>query len=136
LAAVISFQKEREREQMARLMRWATDAGGWWQLDMESPVTMEGRAIPVPLGPPSLLGLSRGPRITRTKQLDFIHRFMSSPLVPSFCAANGSFFMHHAHLMHLTEKLYANLIVLLILLFFLLENFKIEPTLQVRSKDY
>ncbi|KAF3332909.1 protein TRIGALACTOSYLDIACYLGLYCEROL 4 [Carex littledalei] len=95
---------------MARLMRWATDAGGRWQLDMESPVTMEGTARPVPLDPPSLLGLSRGPRITRTKQLDFMHRFMSAPLVPSFCAADGGFFMHHAHLKHLTDKLSATIL--------------------------
>jgi hypothetical protein len=64
---------------------------------------MEGAARPVP-GDPLPLGLSRGPRVTRPKQLDFFHRFMASPLVPTFSAADGGLSVHHAHLFHLTEN--------------------------------
>ncbi|THU69047.1 hypothetical protein C4D60_Mb08t10250 [Musa balbisiana] len=91
---------------MGRL-RWAEEGGGRWELDMEAPVTMEGTARAVP-GDPLPLGLSRGRRITRPKQLDFMHRFMSSPLVPSFAGdpANGGqgLLLHHAHTLHLTEN--------------------------------
>lgn len=70
-------------------------------------MTMEGTARAVP-GDPLPLGLSRGPRITRPKQLDFMHRFMSSPLVPSFAgdASNGGegLLLHHAHTLHLTDN--------------------------------
>ncbi|CAL9037985.1 protein TRIGALACTOSYLDIACYLGLYCEROL 4, chloroplastic-like isoform X1 [Musa acuminata AAA Group] len=91
---------------MGRL-RWAEEGCGRWELDMEAPVTMEGTARAVP-GDPLPLGLSRGRRITRPKQLDFMHRFMSSPLVPSFAGdpANGGqgLLLHHAHTLHLTEN--------------------------------
>ncbi|URE36497.1 hypothetical protein MUK42_17868 [Musa troglodytarum] len=91
---------------MGRL-RWAEEGGGRWKLDMEAPVTMEGTARAVP-GDPLPLSLSRGRRITRPKQLDFMHRFMSSPLVPSFAGdpANGGqgLLVHHAHTLHLTEN--------------------------------
>ncbi|XP_065021675.1 protein TRIGALACTOSYLDIACYLGLYCEROL 4, chloroplastic isoform X2 [Musa acuminata AAA Group] len=91
---------------MGRL-RWAEEGCGRWELDMEAPVTMEGTARAVP-GDPLPLGLSRGRRITRPKQLDFMHRFMSSPLVPSFAGdpANGGqgLLLHHAHTVHLTEN--------------------------------
>ncbi|XP_072976415.1 protein TRIGALACTOSYLDIACYLGLYCEROL 4, chloroplastic [Typha angustifolia] len=89
---------------MGRL-RWAAE--GRWELDMEAPVTMEGTARPVP-GHPLPLGLSRGPRISRPKQLDFMHRFMASPLVPSFAGdpSNGGcgLLLHHAHTFHLAEN--------------------------------
>ncbi|RWV91460.1 hypothetical protein GW17_00046254 [Ensete ventricosum] len=91
---------------MGRL-RWAEEGGGRWELDMEAPVTMEGtaRAVPGDLLP---LGLSRSRRITRPKQLDFMHRFMASPLVPSFAGdpANGGqgLLLHHAHTFDLTEN--------------------------------
>ncbi|WOL00257.1 protein TRIGALACTOSYLDIACYLGLYCEROL 4, chloroplastic [Canna indica] len=88
-------------------MRWAEDGGGRWELDMESPVTMEGTARAVP-GDPLPLGLFRGQRLTRPKQLDFMHRFMSSPLVPSFSSdpSNGGqgLLLHHAHTLHLAEN--------------------------------
>ncbi|XP_042394608.1 protein TRIGALACTOSYLDIACYLGLYCEROL 4, chloroplastic-like [Zingiber officinale] len=92
---------------MMRRMRWAEDGGGTWELDMEAPVTMEGAARAVP-GDPLPLGLSRGRRITRPKQLDFMHRFMSSPLVPSFSGypTNGGqgLLFYHAYTSHLAEN--------------------------------
>ncbi|KAM0872410.1 hypothetical protein ACQ4PT_038749 [Festuca glaucescens] len=88
---------------MLRQMRWMTDREGRWELDLESPATMEGTARPVP-GDPLPLGLSRGPRVTRTKQLDFFHRFMASPLVPTFSASRAGLSLHHAHLFHLAQN--------------------------------
>ncbi|KAF8387625.1 hypothetical protein HHK36_026278 [Tetracentron sinense] len=63
-------------------LRWAMD-GGFWDLDMSTPVTIDGLARPVP-GYPLPLGLSRGTKLSRPKQIDFMHRFMSMPLVPAF----------------------------------------------------
>ena len=88
---------------MLRQMRWITDREGRWELDLESPATMEGTARPVP-GDPLPLGLSRGPRVTRTKQLDFFHRFMASPLVPTYSASRDGLALHHAHLFHLAQN--------------------------------
>ncbi|GJN06147.1 hypothetical protein PR202_ga23847 [Eleusine coracana subsp. coracana] len=88
---------------MLRRMRWMSDGDGRWELDAETPVTMEGTARPVP-GDPLPLGLSRGPRVTRPKQLDFFHRFMASPLVPSFSASGEGLSVHHAHLLHLAHN--------------------------------
>ncbi|KAG8052529.1 hypothetical protein GUJ93_ZPchr0001g30619 [Zizania palustris] len=88
---------------MLRRMRWMADGDGRWELDVETPATMEGTARPVP-GDPLPLGLSRGPRVTRTKQLDFLHRFMASPLVPSFSASCTGLSVHHAHLVHLANN--------------------------------
>uniref|UniRef100_A0A0D3ELT4 Protein TRIGALACTOSYLDIACYLGLYCEROL 4, chloroplastic n=1 Tax=Oryza barthii TaxID=65489 RepID=A0A0D3ELT4_9ORYZ len=88
---------------MLRRMRWMADGDGRWELDVETPATMEGAARPVP-GDPLPLGLSRGSRVTRTKQLDFLHRFMASPLVPSFSASGAGLSVHHAHLVHLAHN--------------------------------
>uniref|UniRef100_A0A0E0C004 Protein TRIGALACTOSYLDIACYLGLYCEROL 4, chloroplastic n=1 Tax=Oryza meridionalis TaxID=40149 RepID=A0A0E0C004_9ORYZ len=88
---------------MLRRMRWMADGDGRWELDVETPAAMEGAARPVP-GDPLPLGLSRGPRVTRTKQLDFLHRFMASPLVPSFSASGAGLSVHHAHLVHLAHN--------------------------------
>ncbi|XP_039129654.1 protein TRIGALACTOSYLDIACYLGLYCEROL 4, chloroplastic-like [Dioscorea cayenensis subsp. rotundata] len=89
-----------------RRMRWAVDGGGL-ELDAETPVTMEGTARAVP-GDPLPLGISRGVRITRPKQFDFMHRFMSLPLVPSYSGDvdNGGqgFLFHHNHNLHLREN--------------------------------
>ncbi|KAF8762200.1 hypothetical protein HU200_009750 [Digitaria exilis] len=71
---------------LLRRMRWMSEGDGRWELDAETPATMEGTARPVP-GDPLPLGLSRGPRVTRPKQLDFFHRFMASPFVPTFSAS-------------------------------------------------
>ncbi|KAF8672572.1 hypothetical protein HU200_049258 [Digitaria exilis] len=88
---------------LLRRMRWMSEGDGRWELDAETPATMEGTARPVP-GDPLPLGLSRGPRVTRPKQLDFFHRFMASPLVPTFSAARDGVSVHHAHLLHLTDN--------------------------------
>lgn len=73
------FFKERER---MRKLRWAMD-GGFWDLDMATPRTIDGSARLVP-GNPLPLGLSRGTKLSRPKQLDFMHRFMSMPFVPCY----------------------------------------------------
>ncbi|KAJ1264520.1 hypothetical protein BS78_08G007500 [Paspalum vaginatum] len=88
---------------LLRRMRWMSEGDGRWELDAETPVTMEGTARPVP-GDPLPLGLSRGYRVTRPKQLDFFHRFMASPLVPTFSAARDGLCVNHAHLLHLMDN--------------------------------
>ncbi|XP_077240520.1 pigment defective 320 [Tasmannia lanceolata] len=70
-----------------RKLRWAMD-GGFWDLDMATPSTIDGVARPIPENPIPL-GLSRGLRLSRPKQLDFMHRFMHMPLVPSFRGVEG-----------------------------------------------
>ncbi|TQD72846.1 hypothetical protein C1H46_041612 [Malus baccata] len=68
-------------------LRWATD-GSFWDLDMSTPRTLDGLVRPVP-GDPLPLGLTRGAKLSRPKQIDFMQRFMPSPLVPSYAPANG-----------------------------------------------
>ncbi|KAG9132134.1 hypothetical protein Leryth_026532 [Lithospermum erythrorhizon] len=63
-------------------LRWAMD-GGVWDLDISTPTTLDGAARPVPLEPLPL-GISRGVKLSRPKQMDFFQRFMSMPFVPSF----------------------------------------------------
>lgn len=63
--------------------------GGFWDLDVSTPSTLNGLARPVPLDPLLPLGLSRGVRLSRPKQIDFIHRFMFTPLLPSFSPSHG-----------------------------------------------
>jgi hypothetical protein len=94
---------EAETAAMLRPMRWMSDGDRRWNLDAETLVTMEGTARPVP-GDPLPFGLSRGPRVTRPKQLDFFHRFMASLLVPSFSASGEGLFVHHTHLLHLAHN--------------------------------
>ncbi|CAA7017119.1 unnamed protein product [Microthlaspi erraticum] len=57
--------------------------GDIWELDMSTPVTLEATARAVS-DDPLPLGLSRGTRLSRPKQVEFFHRFMATPLVPSF----------------------------------------------------
>ncbi|VFQ60963.1 unnamed protein product [Cuscuta campestris] len=71
-----------------RKLRWATDAGGFWDLDLSTPVTLDGQARPVP-GDPLPLGLSRGRRLSRSRQVDFFQRFMAMPFIPSMAACSG-----------------------------------------------
>ncbi|KAL9670213.1 hypothetical protein QQ045_007764 [Rhodiola kirilowii] len=70
-----------------RKLRWAMD-GGFWDLDMSTPVVIDGLARPVP-GDPLPLSLSRGARLSRPKQIDFMQRFMIAPFVPCFSGVNG-----------------------------------------------
>ncbi|KAL6008846.1 hypothetical protein ACLOJK_022072 [Asimina triloba] len=72
---------------MIRKLRWATDCG-FWDLDMSTPVTIDGTARAVP-GDVIPLGLSRGTKLSMPKQLDFMHRFMATPLVPSYSGNDG-----------------------------------------------
>ncbi|XP_008360217.3 protein TRIGALACTOSYLDIACYLGLYCEROL 4, chloroplastic-like isoform X1 [Malus domestica] len=68
-------------------LRWAMD-GSFWDLDVSTPRTLDGLVRPVP-GDPLPLGLTRGPRLSRPKQIDFMQRFMASIFVPSYTAADG-----------------------------------------------
>ncbi|KAL6188369.1 hypothetical protein ACLB2K_039762 [Fragaria x ananassa] len=68
-------------------LRWAMD-GAFWDLDISTPRTLDGLSRPVP-GDPLPLGLSRGARLSRPKQIDFMQRFMAAPFVPSYAAAHG-----------------------------------------------
>lgn len=77
-------------------LRWAMD-GGFWDLDVSTPMTMEGTAGAVGgAGEVVPLGVSRGVKLSRPKQLDFMHRFMSMPLVPSYSAAAHGFSLQRA----------------------------------------
>ncbi|KAK4478370.1 hypothetical protein RD792_017660 [Penstemon davidsonii] len=70
-------------------LRWAMD-GGFWEVDVSTPVTVDGVARPVTDDGKILpLGLSRGPRLARPKQIDFFQRFMAMPFVPSFSDGTG-----------------------------------------------
>ncbi|KAL5546629.1 hypothetical protein UlMin_006316 [Ulmus minor] len=71
-------------------LRWVMDGGGFWEVDMSTPATVDGLARPVP-GDTFPLGLSRGARLSRPKQIDFMQRFMSTPFLPSYSSnpSNG-----------------------------------------------
>lgn len=71
-------------EEMAEVkkLRWVMD-GSFWDLDASTPRTVDGSARPVP-GDPVPLGVSRGARLSRPKQIDFLQRFMAAPFVPSY----------------------------------------------------
>ncbi|KAE8689527.1 Protein TRIGALACTOSYLDIACYLGLYCEROL 4 [Hibiscus syriacus] len=63
-------------------LRWASD-GDFWELDASTPRTLEGAARAVP-GNALPLGLSRGTRLSRPNQIDFMQRFMAAPFLPSY----------------------------------------------------
>ncbi|CAJ1975932.1 unnamed protein product [Sphenostylis stenocarpa] len=71
-----------------RKLRWVMDGGGFWDLDISTPQTLDGLACPVP-GDPLPLALSRGTRLSRPIQLQFMHRFMHAPLIPSYAEPHG-----------------------------------------------
>ncbi|PSR85244.1 Protein TRIGALACTOSYLDIACYLGLYCEROL like [Actinidia chinensis var. chinensis] len=64
-------------------LRWVSDSGHW-ELDVSTPMTLDGVARAAPgLGLP--LGMtSRGARLSRPKQIDFVQRFMFMPFLPSY----------------------------------------------------
>ncbi|KAL2922317.1 Protein TRIGALACTOSYLDIACYLGLYCEROL 4 chloroplastic [Bienertia sinuspersici] len=70
-------------------LRWIMDGGGFWEVDLSTPITMDGVARPLPINGPLPLGLSRGTKLSRPKQIDFFQRFMAAPFVPSFSRDNG-----------------------------------------------
>lgn len=59
------------------------DSDGFWEVDASTPRTLDGLARAVP-GDPLPLGLSRGARLSRPRQLDFMQRFMAAPFVPLY----------------------------------------------------
>ncbi|KFK38082.1 hypothetical protein AALP_AA3G067200 [Arabis alpina] len=63
-------------------LRWVGE-GDIWELDMSTPLTLEATARAVS-DDPLPLGLSRGTLLSRPKQAEFFHRFMATPLIPSF----------------------------------------------------
>ncbi|XVF28107.1 hypothetical protein REPUB_Repub15cG0000500 [Reevesia pubescens] len=63
-------------------LRWAMD-GDFWELDASTPRTLEGAARAVP-GKALPLGATRGTRLSRPKQIDFMQRFMAAPFLPSY----------------------------------------------------
>ncbi|TYI24187.1 hypothetical protein ES332_A06G216300v1 [Gossypium tomentosum] len=63
-------------------LRWAID-GELWELDASTPRTLEGAARAVP-GKALPLGLSRGTKLFRPNQIDFMQRFMAAPFLPSY----------------------------------------------------
>ncbi|KAL1211911.1 Protein TRIGALACTOSYLDIACYLGLYCEROL 4 [Cardamine amara subsp. amara] len=63
-------------------LRWVEE-GDIWDLDISTPVTLEATARAVS-DDPLPLGLCRGTRLSRPKQVEFFHHFMTTPLVPSF----------------------------------------------------
>ncbi|XP_022158716.1 protein TRIGALACTOSYLDIACYLGLYCEROL 4, chloroplastic [Momordica charantia] len=71
-------------------LRWTMDGQGFWELDVSTPTTLDGAASPVPAHLHLLpLGLSRGARLSRAKQIDFMQRFMAAPFVPSYAPSHG-----------------------------------------------
>ncbi|CAH8353320.1 unnamed protein product [Eruca vesicaria subsp. sativa] len=62
--------------------------GDIWELDMSTPLTLEATARAIS-NDPLPLGLTRGTRLSRPKQAEFFHRFMATPLIPSFSPLHG-----------------------------------------------
>lgn len=59
--------------------------GDFWELDASTPRTLDGAARAVPGRKGALpLGLSRGTKLSRPKQIDFMQRFMAAPFLPSY----------------------------------------------------
>ena len=79
--------ENRELGRMGKL-RWVMDGGGFWEVDASTPRTLDGLAWAVP-GDPLPLGLSRGARLSRAKQIDFMQRFMAAPFVPLYAGGIG-----------------------------------------------
>ncbi|XP_004487956.1 protein TRIGALACTOSYLDIACYLGLYCEROL 4, chloroplastic-like [Cicer arietinum] len=71
-----------------RKLRWVMDGGGFYDLDISTPKTLDALVSPVP-GYPLPLGLSRGTRLSRPRQLQFMQLFMYAPLLPSFSQPQG-----------------------------------------------
>lgn len=70
-------------------LRWVTD-GDSWDLDVSTATTLDGIAVPLSAAGDTVpLGLSRGARLSRPKQIDFMQRFMSAPFVPCFLGGGG-----------------------------------------------
>ena len=92
-----------------RKLRWVMDGGGFWDLDISTPQTLDGLACAVP-GDPLPLGLSRGTRLSRPRQLEFMHRFMNAPLIPSYAKPHG-LSLHRLISLPFSDNWYANSIL-------------------------
>ncbi|KAL5782804.1 hypothetical protein ACOSP7_007833 [Xanthoceras sorbifolium] len=88
-------------------LRWAME-GDFWELDVSTPRTLEGTALAVPANPLPL-GLSRGTRLSRPKQIDFFQRFMYAPFVPSF-SAPANFTLQRVLTIPFSENWFATLL--------------------------
>lgn len=77
-----------DSEKTMKKLRWVMDREGFWDVDASTPRTVDGLARPVP-GDTLPLGLSRGPRLSRPKQIDFFQCFMAAPFVPSYAGDHG-----------------------------------------------
>lgn len=75
---------------MMKKLRWTMEGQSFWDLDVSTPRTLDGSASPVPTDLQLLpLGLSRGVRLSRAKQIDFMQQFMAAPFVPSYTPSHG-----------------------------------------------
>lgn len=83
--------------------------GSFWDLDVSTPRTLDGLARPVP-GDPIPLGLSRGTRLSRAKQLHFMQRFMTAPFVPSYAAASDGFALQRVLTVPFSENWFCTLL--------------------------
>lgn len=89
-------------------LRWAMD-GDFWDLDVSTPRTLDGLACPVP-DDPIPLGLSRGTRLSRAKQLHFMQRFMAAPFVPSYAAASDGLALQRVLTIPFSENWFCTLL--------------------------
>lgn len=96
-----------QRKAMNKL-RWAMD-GGFWDLDRSTPRTLEGEGRAVP-GEPLPLGVSRGTRLSRPKQIDFFQRFMFAPFIPSYSASSHGLSLQRALALPFTQNWFATLL--------------------------
>ncbi|KAI7732712.1 hypothetical protein M8C21_013429 [Ambrosia artemisiifolia] len=77
-----SVLEEGRKQLRMRKLKWVRDNDGVWDLDVSTPATLNGVARPVPGD--GVLGLSRGIRLSRPKQVDFFQRFMFMPFITSY----------------------------------------------------
>ncbi|KAI5572309.1 hypothetical protein BDE02_10G004200 [Populus trichocarpa] len=89
-------------------LRWAMD-GGFWDLDRSTPRTLEGEGRAVP-GEPLPLGVSRGTRLSRPKQIDFFQRFMFAPFIPSYSASSHGLSLQRVLALPFTQNWFATLL--------------------------
>ncbi|KAL9237574.1 hypothetical protein vseg_012105 [Gypsophila vaccaria] len=90
-------------------LRWVTEGSSSWEVDLSTPATLDGVARPISQDGPLPLGLSRGTRLTRPKQLHFIHTFMSSFFVPSYSPFHG-FCLHRSLTLPLSNDWFTSLL--------------------------
>ncbi|KAH9611141.1 hypothetical protein KSS87_004804 [Heliosperma pusillum] len=70
-------------------LRWVMDGSSFWEMDISTPITMDGVARPLAHDGPLPLGLSRGTKLSRPKQIHFFQSFMAAPFLPCFSPQHG-----------------------------------------------